>query len=68
MYSISPNLVELAGFCGLDFCRMDNENARRRADSFEHILYELFRGIITPFGQLYQDPEQLKKQDISLMD
>ena len=24
--TFTPSLVELAGFCGLDFCRIDNEH------------------------------------------
>ena len=27
VYSFSPAVIELAGFCGLDFCRIDNEHA-----------------------------------------
>lgn len=38
IYSFSPALVELAGFCGLDFCRIDNEHAWRQDESVENML------------------------------
>ncbi len=34
----SPALVELAGFCGLDFCRIDNEHSWRRDESAENMI------------------------------
>ncbi len=34
----SPNLVELAGYCGLDFCRIENEHAWRQDQSMEHMM------------------------------
>ena len=36
--SFSPNLVELAGYCGLDFCRIDNEHNWRQDDILEHMM------------------------------
>ncbi len=36
--AFSPNLVELAGFCGLDFCRIDNEHAWRQDESLDHMM------------------------------
>jgi len=36
--SFSPNLVELAGYCGLDFCRVDNEHNWRQDDMLEHMM------------------------------
>lgn len=38
LYSFSPALIELAGFCGLDFCRIDNEHAWRQDQSTEEVL------------------------------
>jgi 2-keto-3-deoxy-L-rhamnonate aldolase RhmA len=34
----SPNLLELAGFCGLDFCRIDNEHTWRQDESLDHMM------------------------------
>ncbi len=36
--SFSPNLVELAGYCGLDFCRIDNEHNWRQDSILEHMM------------------------------
>lgn len=36
--SFSPSLVELAGFCGLDFCRIDNEHNWRQDSILEHMM------------------------------
>ena len=38
LYSFSPALIELAGFCGLDFCRIDNEHAWRQDQTTEDVL------------------------------
>lgn len=38
IYSFSPAIVELAGFCGLDFVRIDNEHAWRQDESGETLL------------------------------
>jgi len=36
--SFSPSLVELAGYCGLDFCRIDNEHNWRQDGMLEHMM------------------------------
>lgn len=38
MCAYSPSLVELAGYCGFDFCRIDNEHAWRRDGTMEHMI------------------------------
>lgn len=38
VYSFSPAIIELAGFCGLDFCRIDNEHAWRQDFTTEEML------------------------------
>jgi len=38
IYSFSPAIIELAGFCGLDFCRIDNEHAWRQDVTTENVL------------------------------
>ena len=40
IYSFSPAIIELAGFCGLDFCRIDNEHAWRQ----DHTIEDVIRG------------------------
>ena len=38
VYSFSPAIIELAGFCGLEFCRIDNEHAWRQDQTTEDLL------------------------------
>ena len=38
IYSFSPAIIEVAGFTGLDFCRVDNEHAWRQDESVENVL------------------------------
>ena len=37
-YSFSPDIVQLAGYCGMDFCRVDNEHAWRQDSALEHMV------------------------------
>lgn len=37
-YSFSPDIVQLAGYCGMDFCRVDNEHAWRRDSALENMI------------------------------
>jgi len=37
-YSFSPDIVQLAGYCGLDFCRIDNEHAWRQDSALENMV------------------------------
>ena len=38
VYSFSPDLVQIAGYSGLDFCRIDNEHAWRQDNSLENMI------------------------------
>ncbi len=38
IYSSSPNVVEAAGYAGIDFIRIDTEHNWRQDDSLEHML------------------------------
>jgi len=38
MFSWSPNVMEVAGYAGLDFMRIDNEHAWRQDASVEHLI------------------------------
>jgi 4-hydroxy-2-oxoheptanedioate aldolase len=42
VYSFSPAIIELAGFSGLEFCRIDNEHAWRQ----DHTTEEMIRGAL----------------------
>jgi 4-hydroxy-2-oxoheptanedioate aldolase len=38
VYSFSPDLVQIAGYSGMDFCRIDNEHAWRQDNSLENMI------------------------------
>jgi 4-hydroxy-2-oxoheptanedioate aldolase len=38
MYSWSPSVMEVAGYAGLDFMRVDNEHAWRQDSTMEHLM------------------------------
>ncbi|MCD6420602.1 MAG: hypothetical protein J7L41_07840 [Synergistetes bacterium] len=46
--SYSPTIVEVAGYSGLDFVRIDDEHAWRRDDSMEHMIRAAYVAHITP--------------------
>lgn len=37
-YSFSPDIVQLAGYAGMDFCRVDNEHAWRQDSALENMV------------------------------
>ncbi|MBW2307148.1 MAG: hypothetical protein JRG73_09455 [Deltaproteobacteria bacterium] len=55
VYSFSPATIELAGFCGLDFCRIDNEHAWRQDESTENLLRGAFCADIVPLLRVDRD-------------
>lgn len=48
MCSYTPSLVELAGFIGYEFCRIDNEHAWRKDEILEHMIRASIIGGIVP--------------------
>lgn len=48
-YSFCPNIVEIAGYCGFDFCRIDNEHTWRQDSMLEHIIRAGEIGNITSY-------------------
>ena len=62
VYSCSSALVELAGFCGLDFCRIDNEHSWRRDESAENMVRAAaVSGIVTLLRVDRDDPNVMRK-------
>lgn len=62
VYSYSPALVELAGFCGLDFCRIDNEHSWRRDESAENMMRAAaVSGVVTLLRVDRDDPHVVRK-------
>lgn len=55
MCAYSPNLVELAGLIGYDFCRIDNEHAWRQDDIMEHMIRAAVIADIVPLVRVDKD-------------
>jgi 4-hydroxy-2-oxoheptanedioate aldolase len=62
IYSFSPAIVELAGFCGLDFCRIDNEHAWRQDESAENLLRAAQLSGIVPLLRVDRDDPYLVRK------
>jgi 4-hydroxy-2-oxoheptanedioate aldolase len=60
--SYSPAAVEVAGYSGLDFCRIDNEYSWRRDESMEHMMRAAALVGITPIIRVEKgDPYLVSK-------
>jgi 4-hydroxy-2-oxoheptanedioate aldolase len=55
IYSFSPAIIEVAGFAGLDFCRVDNEHAWRQDESAENVLRGALCADIVPLLRIDRD-------------
>jgi 4-hydroxy-2-oxoheptanedioate aldolase len=64
--SFSPNLVELAGYCGLDFCRIDNEHAWRQDNMLEHMMRAGVVGDIVPLARIDKDNPYLIRKVLEI--
>ena len=62
VYSFSPAVIELAGFCGLDFCRIDNEHAWRQDESTENLLKGASIADIVPLLRIDKDNPYLVRK------
>lgn len=62
VYSFSPAIIELAGFCGLDFCRIDNEHAWRQDESAETLIRGAFCADIVPLLRIDKDNPYLVRK------
>jgi 4-hydroxy-2-oxoheptanedioate aldolase len=61
IYSNSPALVELMGYCGLDFCRIDNEHSWRRDESAENMVRAAMISGIVPLLRIDHDKDVIRK-------
>ncbi|HUS79334.1 MAG TPA: aldolase/citrate lyase family protein [Patescibacteria group bacterium] len=62
VYSSSPALVELMGYCGLDFCRIDNEHSWRRDESMENMVRAATISGVVPLLRVDRDdPNVIRK-------
>lgn len=58
----SPAIIELAGFCGLDFCRIDNEHSWRQDYTTEDLLRGAFCADIVPLLRIDKDNPYLVRK------
>ena len=55
IYSYSPNIVEAAGYAGIDFLRIDTEHAWRRDDSLDHMIRAATISDVVPIVRVDRD-------------
>jgi 2-keto-3-deoxy-L-rhamnonate aldolase RhmA len=61
IYSSSPALVELMGYCDLDFCRIDNEHSWRKDESVENMVRAAAISGIVPLLRIDFDKDVIRK-------
>lgn len=66
IYSCSPALVELAGFCGLDFLRIDNEHSWRRDESAENMIRAAAVSGIVPLLRVDRDDPNVVRKALEI--
>lgn len=66
MCAFSPNLVELAGFCGYDWCRIDNEHAWRQDETLEHMIRAAVVADIVPLVRIDRDDPYLIRKVLEI--
>ncbi|MBW2000523.1 MAG: 2,4-dihydroxyhept-2-ene-1,7-dioic acid aldolase [Deltaproteobacteria bacterium] len=61
-YSWSPGIIEIAGYAGLDFIRVDCEHAWRRDSMAEHLMRSAYIADIVPIMRVDRDdPYMIRK-------
>jgi len=66
LYSWSPNAMEMAGFCGLDFMRIDNEHAWRQDDMAEQLIRAADVAGIVPILRVDRDNPYLVRKALEI--
>jgi 4-hydroxy-2-oxoheptanedioate aldolase len=66
IYTFSPAIMELAGFCGLDFCRIDNEHAWRQDESAENVIRAAQLSGIVPLLRVDRDDPYLVRKALEI--
>lgn len=62
LYSFSPAIIEVAGFTGLDFCRIDNEHAWRQDEGAENVIRAALLAGIAPLLRIDRDNPYLVRK------
>ncbi|MCX5906182.1 MAG: aldolase/citrate lyase family protein [Deltaproteobacteria bacterium] len=65
-YTFSPAVVELAGHCGLDFVRIDNEHAWRQDESVENLMRAAHVGGIVPILRIDRENPYLVRKALEV--
>ena len=65
-YSFSPDIVQMAGYCGLDFCRIDNEHAWRQDSALENMIRASLASGITALCRVDRDNPFLIRKALEL--
>jgi len=66
MYSWSPNVMEVAGYSGLDFIRIDNEHAWRQDASVEHLIRAAVIVDVVPVMRVDRDNPYLIRKALEI--
>ncbi len=66
VYSFSPDLVGLAGYCGIDFVRIDNEHAYRQDDALENMIRAAALADTVPIARVDRDNPYLIRKALEI--
>lgn len=66
IYSYSPNVVEAAGYTGIDFLRIDTEHAWRQDDSLDHMIRAALIADVVPIVRVDRDDPYLIRKALEL--
>lgn len=66
IYSSAPNVVEAAGYSGIDFVRIDTEHAWRRDESLEHMLRAAVIADVVPIVRIDRDDPYLARKALEV--
>lgn len=65
-YSYSPNVVEAAGYAGIDFLRIDTEHAWRRDDSLDNMIRAALISDVVPIVRVDRDDPYVIRKALEL--
>jgi 4-hydroxy-2-oxoheptanedioate aldolase len=66
IYSGAANIVEAAGYSGIDFIRIDTEHAWRRDESLEHMLRAAIIADVVPIVRIDRDDPYLARKALEV--
>lgn len=66
IYSYSPNVVEAAGYAGIDFLRIDTEHAWRRDDSLDNMIRAAVISDVVPIVRVDRDDPYVIRKALEL--